>query len=79
MIRDPRVAFDQLFGAGGTVEERAARRRTPGDAAQRLGGRRLDLLHLGDGVQAQGRGLHLCRADRQHRAVSVPSPAQPGS
>ena len=28
MIRDPRIAFDQLFGAGGTAEERAARRRT---------------------------------------------------
>ena len=28
MIRDPRAAFDQLFGAGGTPEERAARRRT---------------------------------------------------
>ena len=28
MIRDPRVAFDQLFGAGGTPEERAARQRT---------------------------------------------------
>ena len=28
MIRDPRVAFDQLFGAGGTSEERAQRRRT---------------------------------------------------
>jgi hypothetical protein len=28
MIRDPRVAFDQLFGAGGTPEGRAARRRT---------------------------------------------------
>ena len=27
MIRDPRVAFDQLFGAGGSAEERAARRR----------------------------------------------------
>ena len=26
MIRDPRVAFDMLFGAGGTPEERAARR-----------------------------------------------------
>ena len=30
MIRDPRFAFDQLFGAGGTAEERAARRRTQG-------------------------------------------------
>ncbi|MDX1577356.1 MAG: DUF1552 domain-containing protein [Gemmatimonadota bacterium] len=28
MIRDPRVAFDQLFGSGGTPEDRAARRRT---------------------------------------------------
>ena len=28
MIRDPRVAFDQLFGAGATAEERAIRRRT---------------------------------------------------
>ena len=27
MIRDPRVAFDQLFGVGATVEERAKRRR----------------------------------------------------
>ncbi len=28
MIRDPRVAFDMLFGAGGSPEEREARRRT---------------------------------------------------
>ena len=28
MIRDPRVAFDQLFGAGGTPEARAARQRS---------------------------------------------------
>jgi hypothetical protein len=37
MIRDPRAAFDQLFGAGGTPAERAARRRTRGsilDAVQ---------------------------------------------
>ncbi|HSF14851.1 MAG TPA: DUF1552 domain-containing protein [Vicinamibacteria bacterium] len=27
MIRDPRLAFDQLFGSGGTPEERAARRK----------------------------------------------------
>jgi hypothetical protein len=27
MIRDPRTVFDQLFGGGGTAEERAARRR----------------------------------------------------
>ena len=28
MIRDPRTVFDRLFGAGGTPEERAARRRS---------------------------------------------------
>jgi hypothetical protein len=28
VIRDPRVAFDMMFGAGGTTAERAARRRT---------------------------------------------------
>ncbi len=28
MIRDPRVAFDMLFGAGGSAQERAARRRS---------------------------------------------------
>jgi hypothetical protein len=28
VIRDPRVAFEQLFGVGSTAEERAARRRT---------------------------------------------------
>jgi hypothetical protein len=28
MVRDPRVAFDLLFGAGGTPEERSNRRRT---------------------------------------------------
>src|SRR3989449_4245717 len=27
MIRDPRMAFDQLFGAGGSTKERASRRR----------------------------------------------------
>src|SRR5262245_55958972 len=28
MIRDPRMAFDQLFGAGGSAKERASRRRS---------------------------------------------------
>ncbi len=30
MIRDPRAAFDKLFGAGGTVQERAIRRKETG-------------------------------------------------
>ena len=39
MIRDPRVAFDQLFGAGGTPEERAARRKTTGSILDYITGR----------------------------------------
>jgi hypothetical protein len=39
MIRDPRVAFDQLFGAGGTSAERAARRKTTGSILDFIAGR----------------------------------------
>jgi hypothetical protein len=39
MIRDPRVAFDQLFGAGGTPAERAARLRTTGSILDWITGR----------------------------------------
>ncbi len=39
MIRDPRVAFDKLFGAGATPEERAAQRRSR-QQHPRLGHRR---------------------------------------
>jgi hypothetical protein len=39
MIRDPRVAFDMLFGAGGTPEERAARRSTQGSILDWISGR----------------------------------------
>lgn len=43
MIRDPRVAFDQLFGAGGTPEERASRTRTKGSILDYITGRVSDL------------------------------------
>jgi len=39
VIRDPRVAFEQLFGAGGTAEERAMRRRTSASILDWVGGR----------------------------------------
>ena len=39
VIRDPRVAFDQLFGAGGTEAERAARRATQGSILDWIAGR----------------------------------------
>jgi hypothetical protein len=43
MIRDPRVAFDQLFGAGGTPAERAARSKTTGSILDYITGRVADL------------------------------------
>jgi len=43
MIRDPRVAFDQLFGSGGSVEERAARMKTTGSILDWIAGRVADL------------------------------------
>jgi len=43
MIRDPRVAFDMLFGAGGTPAERAARRQTAGSILDWVAGRVADL------------------------------------
>jgi hypothetical protein len=39
VIRDPRVAFEQLFGAGGTAEERALRRRTSASILDWVSGR----------------------------------------
>jgi hypothetical protein len=39
MIRDPRVAFDQLFGAGGTAAERAKRLQTTGSILDWIAGR----------------------------------------
>jgi hypothetical protein len=39
MVRDPRTAFDQLFGAGGSAAERAARRKTTGSILDFIAGR----------------------------------------
>ena len=39
VIRDPRVAFEQLFGAGGTSKERALRRRTSASILDWVSGR----------------------------------------
>ena len=43
MVRDPRVAFDQLFGAGGTPEARAERRRAHSSILDWIGGEVADL------------------------------------
>jgi hypothetical protein len=48
VIRDPRVAFEMLFGAGGTPAERAARRRTNKSILDWISGRVAQLrLELG--------------------------------
>jgi hypothetical protein len=50
MIRDPRVAFDQLFGAGGTPAERSARLQTTGSILDWITGRVAELKRdLGEG------------------------------
>ncbi len=43
MIRDPRMAFDQLFGAGGSSKERAARRRASSSVLDYVTGQVADL------------------------------------
>ncbi|MGQ0767555.1 MAG: DUF1552 domain-containing protein [Gemmatimonadota bacterium] len=43
MIRDPRVVFEQLFGSGGTSDERAARNRTTSSILDWITGRVADL------------------------------------
>jgi hypothetical protein len=43
MIRDPRMTFDQLFGAGGSVKERASRRRAASSVLDYVTGQVADL------------------------------------
>ncbi|HSR42938.1 MAG TPA: DUF1552 domain-containing protein, partial [Longimicrobiales bacterium] len=43
VIRDPRVAFEQLFGAGGSLEDRVLRRRTSGSILDWITGRTAEL------------------------------------
>ena len=43
LIRDPRLVFDQLFGAGGSAEERQMRRRTDKSILDWIGSRASDL------------------------------------
>ncbi len=43
MIRDPRAVFEQLFGAGGTLQERVARRRITGSILDWIRGQTEDL------------------------------------
>jgi hypothetical protein len=54
MIRDPRVAFEQLFGSGGTPAERAARTRSTSSVLDWITGRVAELKReLGSGDRAR--------------------------
>ena len=56
MIRDPRMAFDQLFGAGGSTKERAVRRRATSSVLDYVTGQVADLsrrLDAGDRVRME--------------------------
>lgn len=54
MVRDPRAAFDQLFGAGGTPEARAARRRDKASILDFIVGR-VSTLKAGLGAEDTAR------------------------
>jgi uncharacterized protein DUF1552 len=43
MVRDPRMAFDQLFGAGGSAQARASRRRATASVLDYINGQVADL------------------------------------
>ncbi len=53
MIRDPRMAFDQLFGAGGSSKERAARRRASSSVLDYVTGQVADLNRTLDSSDRQ--------------------------
>jgi hypothetical protein len=53
MIRDPRMAFDQLFGAGGSAKERASRRRSTGSILDYITGQVADLNRRLDATDRQ--------------------------
>jgi uncharacterized protein DUF1552 len=53
MIRDPRMAFDQLFGAGGSPTERTARRRSTTSVLDYINGQMADLTRRLDASDRQ--------------------------
>jgi len=53
MIRDPRMAFDQLFGAGGSAKERASRRRSTTSVLDYITGQVADLSRRLDASDKQ--------------------------
>jgi len=59
MIRDPRMAFDQLFGAGGSATERAARRQATSSVLDYITGQVADLNRTLDASDRQRMARYL--------------------
>ena len=59
MIRDPRMAFDQLFGAGGSAAERASRRRATTSVLDYISGQVADLNRRLDASDRQRMARYL--------------------
>jgi len=59
MIRDPRMAFDQLFGAGGSTRERAARRKATTSVLDYVTSQVADLNRTLDPSDRQRMGQYL--------------------
>ncbi len=71
MIRDPRMAFDQLFGAGGTPEERGARRRTRGSILDAVGERMGQLMRELDPEDRHTLGSYLNNIRELERRIEL--------
>jgi hypothetical protein len=74
MIRDPRVAFDMLFGAGGTPEDRASRRATRSSILDWIAGevtRVRAQLGPGDRVRLDNYMDNVREIERRIQAVEV--------
>jgi hypothetical protein len=74
MIRDPRMAFDQLFGAGGSTAERASRRRATSSVLDYITGQVADLnrrLDKSDRVRMERYLEDVREIERRIQAVEV--------
>ena len=69
MIRDPRMAFDQLFGAGGSSKERNARRRSTSSVLDYVTGQVADLNRTLDPNDRQRMAQYLDNAREIERRI----------
>ena len=76
MIRDPRMAFDQLFGAGGSTTERASRRRATSSVLDYITGQVADLNRRLDASDRAADGALSRRRARDRAAHSEGRSAQ---